>query len=96
MKELTLTEIEQVSGAGSILMEIATTISGAALGCATAFTLFPVVSVSWFGIIPISLPFAGGIIGGAIGNIIYNVEQITEDYAAMTHAAAYAAVPATI
>ncbi len=85
MKDLTLTEVQQVSGAGP-LMELATTFSGAALGCAAALVLFPAVTVSWFGLIPLSLPLAGGIIGGSIGNTLYNVEQIAAHMAAISHA----------
>ncbi len=95
MKDLTLNEIEQVSAASG-LGQLITTVSGAALGCAAAVTLFPAVSVAWFGLIPLSLPLAGGFIGGSVGNIIYNVESIVEDYAAITHAAAQSVTPTSI
>ncbi len=87
MKDLTLTEVQQVSGAGA-LMEFVTTLSGATIGCAAAATLFPAVTVAWFGLIPLSVPLAGGFIGGSLGNILYNVNEITSDYAAITHASA--------
>jgi hypothetical protein len=88
MKELTINEIEQVNGAG-VLGELINVVSGAALGCATAATLFSGVNVAWLGVVPLSLPLAGAFIGGSIGATLYNIESISYDLATATHAAVY-------
>ena len=89
MKELSMIEVKEVAGAGFIL-ELATTLAGAAIGCAVAGTAMPAASVAWLGLVPISVPLAGAFIGGTIGHILYNVEEITTDIATVTHSALYA------
>ncbi len=89
MKELSMIEVKEVAGAG-IFLEFATTLAGAAIGCAVAGAALPVANVAWLGLVPVSIPLAGAFIGGAIGHILYNIEEITTDIATVTHSAIYA------
>ncbi len=68
MQQLTLNEINEVSG-GGLLGEVINTVSGAAIGAATAIQLFSGVQVAWLGLVPVSLPLAGAFIGGTCNNV---------------------------
>ena len=83
MKKLNTLELQSVTGAG--FRELATILSGSAIGAAIAAKTLSNVQVFWLGIVPFPLTLAGGFLGGSIGHIIYNVEQQTSENCSAGH-----------